>query len=1301
MNRPTLSAVSVVLLLLAGCSGGGSEPPPPTHVLTGTITRAWGGALPGVAVTLGGAASGTDMTDASGRYTFPSVSDGTYTLRPALAGYVFTPSAPSVSVSGADRTQDFTADGAYTISGTVSGDVQGGVSIALSGGGVVKPAAISAPGTGAYAFSGIPDGTYTLTPTLAGYTFAPAAPTVAVSGASATRDFTSSANTLGISGRVLEGITPLPGMTVRLGGASTAIGTTDGTGAYAFTGLVRGQGYTVTLATFGYTEAARPYTLTTDVTDADFTAIQSGPRTYTYQGTLGYAGSKTGPVYLTVFGPYGARDPAGGTGLTSVPGPWSGRAFSVRNVQESGAITIRAWMDTLGVGRFNAGADPSVTGTCGIELTCSGMDSPVDVGTLMLVDPSPNPPVASPLAVDGILPGDEFAAVVFSAPSDADGNPVADGYRVYWNDSATVDATHTLGTIVVPAGPDFAVVHGLTNGTGYWFRVVAYLGGAPLSGQSAATASPTAPAPPAGSATVSGTVTHPAVASPSALYVVAQGSKGAAGGVWFQRILDPAGTQTAYTLTLPPGTYQLFAFTDVGDDGAVAIGEPAFFPGQSVPVVSLVAGPNAGPTVAIPAGNASAVVTTSRKAYQFGSWSDLVLGVQSHARLPLRAVVTGPGLRGPVDLGIAREGGGIGILLGANWSTDPILPHLGDTYAMEVTYTDGTTEPFRRPVTGVFGGPPGVVAPADGAMGVSTVPTFQWSAPAGAPGAYGYGLRIWPYGGGDAIWDTVLPSSQTSVTYDADGLAATPQLSGLTSYQWQIRAVDADGNEASYEANFATGAEPPPTFPTLPLYDLLTGPTLDGQRWQTPQYTRSISGGHAVLAVQADDMQARTVQGTQYINAIGVLAGTGNRVTTLRANVTVPQASTARTGTAVFHGGVRLTYQPAASRGLLFPAALGNVLTGVLELFEDGSGLQVRRRFFHCDDAACIALSGTGITVADPGGFTVAGVNALAPAAYDTTYTLEVSVDEATNVFTWSVQGGTYLSPVGGTADATAWASSVGMTIGTTTNGFTGAQLFSRVFDDADGGSARVATAFDDVWVGRNGSLATLWDDFAAGSFSPARWGSVDSDVWLSGGCLHLAGAHTTAAAGGGGVSTFVNVMYPTSFTAWQADLAIVSETVAPASGSGVNVGMLGAFYNDGTAGGGAAGDVRARLSLQSGATSWWYVFKCTNPGCTTTVQVGGGMLPTSPAHPLDVGTVHTLAVEWEAAKHRFTFWLDDAWLQVDPTTANPGVPAPVSSPTPHYPLHFVSTGVSIGNTAPAGTSAAIEATVSNVRGLP
>lgn len=56
MSPRTWSAVSIALVLLKGCGGGGSEPAP-THTLSGTITRAWGGALQGVTVTLGGAGS--------------------------------------------------------------------------------------------------------------------------------------------------------------------------------------------------------------------------------------------------------------------------------------------------------------------------------------------------------------------------------------------------------------------------------------------------------------------------------------------------------------------------------------------------------------------------------------------------------------------------------------------------------------------------------------------------------------------------------------------------------------------------------------------------------------------------------------------------------------------------------------------------------------------------------------------------------------------------------------------------------------------------------------------------------------------------------------------------------------------------------------------------------------------------------------------------------------------------------------------------------------------------------------------
>src|SRR5512133_2264522 len=304
-----------------------------------------------------------------------------------------------------------------------------------------------------------------------------------------------------------------------------------------------------------------------------------------------------------------------------------------------------------------------------------------------------------------------------------------------------------------------------------------------------------------------------------------------------------------------------------------------------------------------------------------------------------------------------------------------------------------------------------------------------------------------------------------------------------------------------------------PTIGAQPFYDPLDGAALDGAHWQTPQFGRSIEGGVAVLSVRADDMQVRTLQGTTYTNPVSVLA-TGGRVTTFGATVSVPAASAARSGGAVLLGGIRLLYQPAANRGGLFPTANLNILSASLELFEDGGGLELRRRFYHCDDAPCVALSGSGISVVAPDGFTRSGVNATAPAAFDTTYALEVSLDEATGTFTWTAQGGAYGSPRSGTADVSAWASSVGMALGTAGNGFNGAQLYSRVSDDAGGGSASVAARFDDVRVGFDGAAATTWDDFSSGTFSPLKWGAIDSDAWLSGGSLHLASEITTAVDG-------------------------------------------------------------------------------------------------------------------------------------------------------------------------------------------
>ncbi len=71
----------------------------------------------------------------------------------------------------------------YAISGAVSGAVASGVTMTLGGAGT----GTTTTGTGgAYTFTGLSNGTYTVTPSLSGYTFAPTSASVTVSGANQT-----------------------------------------------------------------------------------------------------------------------------------------------------------------------------------------------------------------------------------------------------------------------------------------------------------------------------------------------------------------------------------------------------------------------------------------------------------------------------------------------------------------------------------------------------------------------------------------------------------------------------------------------------------------------------------------------------------------------------------------------------------------------------------------------------------------------------------------------------------------------------------------------------------------------------------------------------------------------------------------------------------------------------------------------------------------------------------------------------------------------------------------------------------
>ncbi len=170
---------------------------PSSYNISGTVTLN-GVGLAGVTVTLEGGSSPT-VTDANGEYVFTNVANGTYTLSFSSAGYTFSPSSVSVEVNDANFTvaTDIIATAGstgYTISGqiTYNGAGLAGVTVTLTGASSVSTATDS---SGNYSFSNAANGSYTVTPSLAGYSFNPSSVSITVNnGNFAVQDFTATAN---------------------------------------------------------------------------------------------------------------------------------------------------------------------------------------------------------------------------------------------------------------------------------------------------------------------------------------------------------------------------------------------------------------------------------------------------------------------------------------------------------------------------------------------------------------------------------------------------------------------------------------------------------------------------------------------------------------------------------------------------------------------------------------------------------------------------------------------------------------------------------------------------------------------------------------------------------------------------------------------------------------------------------------------------------------------------------------------------------------------------------------------------
>ena len=305
----------------------------------------------GATVALTGAMAQTVTADASGNYSFTSLVAGSYTVTPGKPGFAFSPASQAVSITTANVTNvNFTANPTFSISGSISPSTSGsGATVTLSGAG---SATTTADSLGNYTFSGLVNGTYTITPSKAGFGFTPSSQTATVNGANVVAiNFTAAAQGFSISGNVSANGASA---SVALSGPVSATTTADASGNYSFSGLSNGS-YIVTPSKTGYafTPASQNTTISgANVTGLNFTAqviaatnLAIDARVSTNATTT--AATVSSPVFSTTAGnelllAFIATDFLGGanTTVTGVTGGGLTWTLVVRSNAQSGTSEI-------------------------------------------------------------------------------------------------------------------------------------------------------------------------------------------------------------------------------------------------------------------------------------------------------------------------------------------------------------------------------------------------------------------------------------------------------------------------------------------------------------------------------------------------------------------------------------------------------------------------------------------------------------------------------------------------------------------------------------------------------------------------------------------------------------------------------------------------------------------------------------------------------------------------------------------------------------------------------------------------
>ncbi len=742
-----------------------------TYTVSGAVT---GATQDGVTITisLASAPIGTVNTAGGGVFSFSGVANGAYVLTAAKAGYTFAPLTIDVTVAGANRPgQDFVAT---AIPYTISGHIAGAALVSVSHG----TSSTITDASGNYTFT-TTAGTYVVTPSKLGYTFAPVSRSVIVTSADVTnQDFTATAT----AGYIISGTVTGPwirGVKVTLGGAQAGTTTTDAAGAYAFTGLPDGS-FTVTpsLDGYGYSPAAPSVVMGGANKVQNFTATPVVP-SYAISGTVSYTGVKTGRVYVWV-NSVGCPN-CSAQAMIGMAGPGT---YTIRGLQD-GSYTVSARRDSMGQGMVNA-SDP--WGSAAVPVLISGANAPsVNIALIDPVTPSPGS-----LAPPSVLAGDHGTLMFWNTDMDLNSREKATSYDLSWGTDA--GATNGAGSPVriIPRKDGVYFQSGLTNGTTYYYMVRSNVGA--TSGAYSTIASAVV-GPVAGGFTVSGTVTFPVGATGPLYLAIGDGETGNMKVAAYPLSLT---SPVAFSVTgVPAGAWGVYAILDQNGNGVIDEGDLSNTNGRNSQLVT-VGGDTSGVSVTLSSAK-SLVSTTTEHAQNDGgmvhSYSLQTTVTANLQRVVRATLVAGKNVGVPADLGGDRE-------ISTWWNLGTTAPAVGDVYTYEVAYGDGSSELLTAPVTTLLSSfAQGLTATTSGGGSVAR-PLFSWSAPASPPVYYGYTLSVW----GNANWywpqrAYMSPSSVTQVLYNVDGSASNPDLT-TGSYTWSVTVKDAAGNGARQEKSY-------------------------------------------------------------------------------------------------------------------------------------------------------------------------------------------------------------------------------------------------------------------------------------------------------------------------------------------------------------------------------------------------------------------------------------------------------------------------------------------------------------------